>query len=161
PRAGRGRGDTQLACRAPADTQAACRHGGACRHDTQLVHPTPLPGGGGRGIPCRCPAGSAMIGGAPPFPTRSSARARPLAALSLGLLAAGATLTAGETPPKVQITWHGQSFFEIKSSKGTNIVIDPHSIPEYGRVLGLRADAVLMSHTHNDHTQVWVIDNLK
>jgi L-ascorbate metabolism protein UlaG (beta-lactamase superfamily) len=61
----------------------------------------------------------------------------------------------------VQITWHGQSFFEIKSSKGTNIVLDPHNISEYGRILGVKAEVVLVSHNHNDHTQVEVIQNIK
>jgi L-ascorbate metabolism protein UlaG (beta-lactamase superfamily) len=61
----------------------------------------------------------------------------------------------------IQISWHGQSFFEIKSSKGTNIVMDPHQIPIYGRVLGVKADIVLMSHNHNDHTQIGVIENIK
>lgn len=61
----------------------------------------------------------------------------------------------------VQITWHGQSFFTIKSSKGTTIAIDPHQITEYGRVMGLKADAILMSHLHNDHTQVVAIENFK
>jgi L-ascorbate metabolism protein UlaG (beta-lactamase superfamily) len=79
-------------------------------------------------------------------------------ALLCGLLILAAT-TAGEAPAQPQITWHGQSFFEIKSSKGTNIVIDPHLIPEYGRVINLKADVVLMSHSHNDHTQIDAIAN--
>jgi L-ascorbate metabolism protein UlaG (beta-lactamase superfamily) len=62
---------------------------------------------------------------------------------------------------QVRITWHGQSFFEVRSTKGTNIVLDPHTIMEYGRVLGVRADAVLMSHNHNDHTQIDVLENIK
>jgi L-ascorbate metabolism protein UlaG (beta-lactamase superfamily) len=62
---------------------------------------------------------------------------------------------------KTQISWYGQSFFIITSSKGTKVAIDPHAIPEYGRVLGLKADAVLFSHLHNDHTQKEVLDNYK
>jgi L-ascorbate metabolism protein UlaG (beta-lactamase superfamily) len=61
----------------------------------------------------------------------------------------------------IQITWHGQSFFEIKSSKGTNIITDPHQIMEYGRIEGLKAVIVLISHLHNDHTQIGVIENIK
>jgi L-ascorbate metabolism protein UlaG (beta-lactamase superfamily) len=88
---------------------------------------------------------------------------RVLVCLGTAVLALGATLTASGQPGKgtVQITWHGQSFFEVKSSKGTNIVLDPHNISEYGRVLGVKADAILMSHNHTDHTQVEVIQNLK
>lgn len=61
----------------------------------------------------------------------------------------------------IQITWHGHSFFEVKSSKGTNIVLDPHMILAYGRAMGVKADAVLMSHNHNDHTQIGVLENVK
>jgi L-ascorbate metabolism protein UlaG (beta-lactamase superfamily) len=66
-------------------------------------------------------------------------------------------------PPKgVRITWHGQSFFEITSSKGTNLVIDPHQILEYGKpILPIKADAILISHLHNDHTQVQAVANFK
>jgi L-ascorbate metabolism protein UlaG (beta-lactamase superfamily) len=72
-----------------------------------------------------------------------------------------AVATAGE-PGKVSLSWHGQSFFLIKSSKGTTLAIDPHNIPEYGRIIGgLKADAVLFSHLHNDHTQKEVLINHK
>jgi L-ascorbate metabolism protein UlaG (beta-lactamase superfamily) len=62
---------------------------------------------------------------------------------------------------KVRLYWHGQSFFRILTPKGTRVLIDPHDIPGYGRVLGLKADLVLMSHNHNDHTQLVVIENIK
>jgi L-ascorbate metabolism protein UlaG (beta-lactamase superfamily) len=71
---------------------------------------------------------------------------------------------AGEKPAAqqpLQISWHGQSFFTIKTGKGTCIAIDPHNIPEYGRQIGLKADIILMSHNHNDHTQIGVIENSK
>ena len=61
----------------------------------------------------------------------------------------------------VAITWHGQSFFTIKTSKGTTIAIDPHFIEAYGRILGLKADVALISHHHNDHTQVGIFDDPK
>jgi L-ascorbate metabolism protein UlaG (beta-lactamase superfamily) len=72
-------------------------------------------------------------------------------------------LTSGEKKPAVpiMISWHGQSFFTLKTSKGTTIVMDPHAIMEYGRLQGLKADIVLVSHNHNDHTQVGVIENIK
>jgi L-ascorbate metabolism protein UlaG (beta-lactamase superfamily) len=89
---------------------------------------------------------------------------------TLGLLA-GSFSAAQEkkgklpkAPPadgKAHITWFGQSFFIITSSKGSRLAIDPHAIPEYGRFLGLRADAVLFSHLHNDHTQQEVLENYK
>jgi L-ascorbate metabolism protein UlaG (beta-lactamase superfamily) len=70
---------------------------------------------------------------------------------------------AGGGTPKIKgvvITYHGQSFFEVRTSKGTNIVFDPHLIPEYGKILTpIKADLVLMSHPHNDHTQIDAIAN--
>ena len=77
------------------------------------------------------------------------------------LLFLGSSLTAGEKTSAVQISWHGQSFFTIKTGKGTTIAIDPHAILEYGRPEGLKADIILISHNHNDHTQVRVIENSK
>ena len=74
------------------------------------------------------------------------------------LVAALALVTTGEaqTPKKVEIRWHGQSFFEVKTSKGTRIVFDPHAIEAYGRKM-VEADLVIMSHIHNDHTQLGAI----
>ena len=63
--------------------------------------------------------------------------------------------------PPVQITWHGQSFFTVKSGQGTVVAFDPHLIEQYGRPEGIRADIILMSHNHNDHTQVTAIDNFR
>ncbi len=59
---------------------------------------------------------------------------------------------------QITIRWHGQSFFEIISTKGTRIVIDPHAIEQYGRKV-VQADVVLISHFHDDHTQLEVVEN--
>ncbi len=62
-----------------------------------------------------------------------------------------ATLLTPAAPAKnVSIRWHGQSFFEIRSSGGTRVVIDPHILEAYGRKQ-IKADLVLISHFHNDH----------
>jgi L-ascorbate metabolism protein UlaG (beta-lactamase superfamily) len=58
----------------------------------------------------------------------------------------------------VTLRWHGQSFFEIETSRGTRIVLDPHAIDAYGRIT-VRGDLVLISHYHNDHTQVEVVED--
>jgi L-ascorbate metabolism protein UlaG (beta-lactamase superfamily) len=75
----------------------------------------------------------------------------------------GSTLTSGEKTPSlpIEISWHGQSFFTLKTPKGTRVVFDPHTIPEYGRVLGMKADIVLVSHNHTDHNQLAAIENIK
>jgi L-ascorbate metabolism protein UlaG (beta-lactamase superfamily) len=59
---------------------------------------------------------------------------------------------------QVTLRWHGQSFFEIESSRGTRIILDPHAIDAYGRIT-VRGDLVLISHYHNDHTQVEVVED--
>ena len=79
---------------------------------------------------------------------------------SLALLLSAAVAAPAADAPSLSIRWHGQSFFEITTTKGTNIVIDPHAIPEYPRV-SMKADLILMSHLHDDHTQTHVVDNLK
>jgi len=66
--------------------------------------------------------------------------------------AAAALLLAGSLPAKeIKIFWHGQSFFEIRSSGGTTVAIDPHFLEAYGR-REVKADVVLVSHFHIDHT---------
>lgn len=77
-------------------------------------------------------------------------------ALAAGVLAV--SVTSATEAPKVIIRWHGQSFFEIISSKGTRIATDPHNLEAFGRT-AVSADLVTMSHPHNDHTMVEVIEN--
>jgi L-ascorbate metabolism protein UlaG (beta-lactamase superfamily) len=83
----------------------------------------------------------------------STAMTRFFTALAAGLLLVS---TAAAADAKVKIRWHGQSFFEIESSKGTRVVLDPHGIEAYGRP-DVTADIVLISHEHNDHTQFEVL----
>jgi L-ascorbate metabolism protein UlaG (beta-lactamase superfamily) len=61
---------------------------------------------------------------------------------------------------EVKIAWYGQSMFQIVTSKGVRIVIDPQNLEEY-RVKPLKADLVLMTHFHTDHTATSVIENIK
>jgi L-ascorbate metabolism protein UlaG (beta-lactamase superfamily) len=70
---------------------------------------------------------------------------------------------AAKAPPpgKLTVSWHGQSFFDVKSPAGTVFVFDPHAIPEYGRLVGVTPDLILMSHNHNDHTQTSMFENMK
>jgi L-ascorbate metabolism protein UlaG (beta-lactamase superfamily) len=94
---------------------------------------------------------------------------RAFAALAaLLLFAAGAQAQklkpGGFKPSKtdLQIRWHGQSFFEIVTTKGTRIITDPHNLDAFGRK-EVQADLVLMSHFHTDHTFVepTLITNIK
>lgn len=63
----------------------------------------------------------------------------------------------GDDAPFV-LKWHGQSFFELTTPKGTRVVIDPHAIEAYGRKT-MEADLVLLSHLHTDHTRLEPITN--
>jgi L-ascorbate metabolism protein UlaG (beta-lactamase superfamily) len=80
---------------------------------------------------------------------------RMLSALAVLLLLA---LAAPAAEPKVTIRWHGQSFFEILSPEGVRIVTDPHEIEAFGRK-SVKADLILMSHLHDDHTRIDVVEN--
>jgi L-ascorbate metabolism protein UlaG (beta-lactamase superfamily) len=83
---------------------------------------------------------------------------RSLTILAAALGVSGPVTAADAPAAKVTIRWHGQSFFEIESSKGTRIVTDPHAIDAFGRT-DVSADLVLISHLHSDHTQVDVLRN--
>lgn len=82
---------------------------------------------------------------------------RYIPALTVALLCAGGAIADDK---KVVIRWHGQSMFEIISTKGTRIVIDPHAIDAYDRPQ-VKADLVLMTHFHVDHVAVDAVTNLK
>jgi L-ascorbate metabolism protein UlaG (beta-lactamase superfamily) len=74
---------------------------------------------------------------------------------------AALVLCAGMAPAddkKVTIRWHGQSFFEVISTAGTRVVLDPHLIEAYGRPMP-SADLILMTHFHTDHVQVEAVAN--
>ena len=86
---------------------------------------------------------------------------------AVGLLLLGALLVAGTTAfsgeekkwQPIKVSYHAMSFYIVESSKGFRVAFDPHLIPEYGRPEGLKADVVLMSHNHNDHTMVEALAN--
>ncbi|MFO0965288.1 MAG: MBL fold metallo-hydrolase [Gemmataceae bacterium] len=61
----------------------------------------------------------------------------------------------GKTPLKV--TYYGQSFYTVTSSKGTVIAIDPHAIEAY-HPQKVRADIILVSHEHNEHNVLPIIE---
>jgi L-ascorbate metabolism protein UlaG (beta-lactamase superfamily) len=66
-----------------------------------------------------------------------------------------------QPPNKLAVSWHGQSFFTLHTKAGTVVAFDPHAIPEYGRLEGINPNLILLSHNHNDHTQIGIFDNLK
>src|ERR1700733_4227452 len=79
----------------------------------------------------------------------------------LGLALVGGAIDAGgnKGAQPTSISYHGNSFYILTTSKGTRIAFDPHMIPEYPRVTGLKADLILISHNHNDHTRVEALEN--
>jgi L-ascorbate metabolism protein UlaG (beta-lactamase superfamily) len=82
-----------------------------------------------------------------------------LLASGLLWLAPAGPATAADNKSLV-IRWHGQSFFEIITTAGTRIVIDPHNIEQYGRKT-VQADLVLVSHPHTDHATFDAVENIK
>jgi L-ascorbate metabolism protein UlaG (beta-lactamase superfamily) len=70
-------------------------------------------------------------------------------------------LLPSAAPPDAKplvLRWHGQSFFDVTTTRGTRVVFDPHAIEAYGRT-SVGGDLILVSHFHNDHTQVEVVEN--
>jgi L-ascorbate metabolism protein UlaG (beta-lactamase superfamily) len=70
------------------------------------------------------------------------------------------TAVSSAQDKKPIVRWRGQSFFEIITSKGTRIVTDPHAIEAYGRPL-VKADLILMTHFHVDHTRTDAVTDAK
>jgi L-ascorbate metabolism protein UlaG (beta-lactamase superfamily) len=66
--------------------------------------------------------------------------------------------SASAQDKKIVVRWFGQSYFQVVSTAGTRIVFDPHSIVSYPRAV-TPADLVLITHPHQDHNQIDVIEN--
>jgi L-ascorbate metabolism protein UlaG (beta-lactamase superfamily) len=80
----------------------------------------------------------------------------------LGLACVGASLGISQEKKEAKplsISYHGNSFYILTTSKGTRIAFDPHMIADYGQPRGLEADVILISHNHNDHTRVDALEN--
>ncbi|MGE3805923.1 MAG: MBL fold metallo-hydrolase [Gemmataceae bacterium] len=77
----------------------------------------------------------------------------------LAVLLLSVSLAPAQAQKKTTVLhWYGQSFFSLETSKGTKVVIDPHLIEVYGRPMP-KADVILVSHFHNDHTQLGAVEN--
>src|SRR5690349_7426648 len=69
-------------------------------------------------------------------------------------------VTGAATAAEIKIAWWGQSMFEIVTPKGTRLILDPQYLDAY-KPRQMKADVVLYSHLHNDHTRTDCIDNIK
>jgi L-ascorbate metabolism protein UlaG (beta-lactamase superfamily) len=71
--------------------------------------------------------------------------------------------TAAAQEPKAKtmtVRWYGQSFFQITDSAGHVFAFDPHAIPAFGRQM-VKADFVIVTHPHDDHSLIEMIDTGK
>jgi L-ascorbate metabolism protein UlaG (beta-lactamase superfamily) len=66
----------------------------------------------------------------------------------------------GPKEPSMTIRWFGQSFFQVETSTGRKFAFDPHAIPAFGRRM-VPAEFVIVSHSHEDHSVVEMIDTGK
>jgi L-ascorbate metabolism protein UlaG (beta-lactamase superfamily) len=71
--------------------------------------------------------------------------------LAAWLLAAGPAVA--QEAKSVKLRWYGMSFFQLETTAGTKVVIDPHAIEAFGRP-EVSADLILLSHLHEDHTRL-------
>lgn len=97
-----------------------------------------------------------IVGLGSDHPVGDSLMTRMFTALVACFLIAGLAPAAGAK--KLVLHWHGQSFFDLETSAGTKVVFDPHAIEVFGRNV-LKADLICISHFHDDHTQIGVIQN--
>lgn len=81
--------------------------------------------------------------------------------LGFAVVGIGPGTTGDKDWKPITITYHGQSFFVVTTSKGKRIAFDPHTIPDYGRLDTGKADIILISHNHNDHTRVQALEDFE
>jgi L-ascorbate metabolism protein UlaG (beta-lactamase superfamily) len=87
-------------------------------------------------------------------PTRRSV----LALMGMSALAVGSRRAFAAPRPVVYLTWYGQSCFLLESAAGGRVVMDPLSANiGYLTPADLRADAVTISHEHQDHNNLALV----
>jgi L-ascorbate metabolism protein UlaG (beta-lactamase superfamily) len=69
---------------------------------------------------------------------------------------AGSAATGAE---QTRVQWFGQAFFQLTSSGGVRVVIDPfdNTFFNYPMPKDLAADVLLVTHEHNDHNNAGII----
>ncbi len=80
--------------------------------------------------------------------------------LAAALVLAVSPLASAQDAKAVTVRWFGQSFFQVQTSTGKKVVLDPHAIPEFGRPV-VEADIITCSHWHSDHAQPEAVENAK
>jgi L-ascorbate metabolism protein UlaG (beta-lactamase superfamily) len=84
--------------------------------------------------------------------TTRTARRLGLSFFLVSLVSCLVSHSSAQDPGKsCKLRWFGQSMFQLETSAGKFVVFDPHAIPEFGRHV-VKADVVVCSHLHNDHT---------
>lgn len=82
--------------------------------------------------------------------------------LALTLISVAPGVSKEKPAGPFTIEYHGQSMYVITTTKGKRICFDPHYIDAYRRdVPALKADIVCISHNHNDHTRVDILEQNK
>lgn len=69
--------------------------------------------------------------------------------------AAGSTVPA---PRGIEVTWHGQSCFLMRTPGGTTVLMDPVAFEIGYRPPTVRADLVTISHEHPDHNNLKMVE---
>jgi L-ascorbate metabolism protein UlaG (beta-lactamase superfamily) len=80
-----------------------------------------------------------------------------LAVVALALAGGSASAQGAKV---FEVRWFGQSFFQVVTPSGKRLVFDPHLIPFFGKPT-VTADVILISHDHNDHTQIEAVEKGK
>src|SRR5688500_6999171 len=73
------------------------------------------------------------------------------------MLAAAASLLLLAGSP-IEITWHGQSYFVMKTPGGTTVLIDPVAFEIGYKPPTIKADLVTISHEHPDHANLKMVE---
>lgn len=69
--------------------------------------------------------------------------------------AAGSTAPA---PKGIEITWHGQSCFVMRTPSGTTVLMDPVAYEIGYKPPTVKADLVTISHEHPDHNNLKMVE---
>lgn len=91
----------------------------------------------------------------------AAAAAKPSPVASPGTVTTPEAGTAGSTVPApngLEITWHGQSCFMMRTPAGTTVLMDPVAYEIGYKPPTVKADLVTISHEHPDHNNLKMVE---
>ena len=103
-------------------------------------------------------AGGAAVVVAKSGPTTAAPTVTPPPVAPVSTPDTGAAGSTAAAPAGIDITWHGQSCFVMRTAGGTTVLMDPVAFEIGYKPPTVKADLVTISHEHPDHNNLKMVE---